>query len=73
MKKWLKYNLQIFKTWFVYILLRKKLSNQAIELMVYNYNFIPRERKLFDRIKRINKYKEVTNETIHRTRIKWMG
>ena len=52
MKKWLKYNSQIFKTWFVYILLKKKLSNQAIELMKDNYNFKPRERKVFERIKR---------------------
>ena len=50
MKKWLKYNSQIFKTWFVYILLKKKLSNQAIELMNSNYNFKPREKKLFERI-----------------------
>ena len=53
MKKWLKYNFQIFKTWFVYILLKKKLSNQAIELMKSNYNFKPREKKLFERIIKI--------------------
>ena len=53
MSNLLKYNLQIFKTWFVYILLRKKLSNQAIELMNDNYNFRPREKKLFQRIKKI--------------------
>ena len=53
MSKWLKYNSQIFKTWFVYILLKKKLSNQAIELMKDNYNFKPRERKLFERIIKI--------------------
>jgi len=47
----LKYNLQIFKTWFVYILFRKKLSNQVIELVNDNYNFKPREKKLFERIK----------------------
>ena len=53
MKKWLKYNSQIFKTWFVYILLKKKLSNKAIELMKDNYNFKPREKKLFERIIKI--------------------
>lgn len=51
----IKYNYQIFKTWFVYILLKKKLSIQAIELMKDNYNFKPREKKLFERVKRINK------------------
>lgn len=55
MTKWLKYNFKIFKTWFVYILFRKKLSNQVIELVDDNYNFKPREKKLFERIKRINK------------------
>lgn len=55
MTKWLKYNFKIFKTWFVYILFRKKLSNQVIELVNDNYNFKPREKKLFERIERINK------------------
>lgn len=55
MRKWLKYNSQIFKTWFVYIFLKKKISNKAIDLMDGNYNFKPREKKLFERIKRINK------------------
>ena len=53
MKKWLKYNFKIFKTWFIYILLRKKLSNQTIELVSSNYNFKPREKKLFERIIKI--------------------
>ena len=53
MTKWLKYNFKIFKTWFVYILFRKKLSNQVIELVNDNYNFKPREKKLFERIKKI--------------------
>ena len=50
-----KYNWQIFMTWFIYILFRKKLSNKAIELMDSNYNFKPREKKLFERVKHINK------------------
>ena len=42
-------------TWFIYILLRKKISNKSIQLIDNNYNFKPREKKLFERIKRINK------------------
>lgn len=53
MIKLFRYNFKIFKTWFVYILLKKKLSNQAIELVNDNYNFKPREKKLFERIIKI--------------------
>ena len=53
MIKLFRYNFKIFKTWFVYILLRKKLSNQTLELVNDNYNFKPREKKLFERIIKI--------------------
>ena len=55
MKKWLKYNTQIFMTWFVYVLFRKKLSHESIKLIENHYNFKPREKKVFERIKRKQK------------------
>lgn len=53
MRNKIKYNCQIFRTWFIYILFRKKISNKSIQLIDNNYNFKPRERKLFERIKKI--------------------
>jgi hypothetical protein len=55
MKKIIKYNTQIFLTWFNYILLGKKLSKESIELIKNNYNVTPREKRLFDRIENKNK------------------
>jgi len=53
MKKWMKYNTQIFMTWFVYVLCKKKLSDESIKFIQNHYNFKPREKKLFERIKKI--------------------
>ena len=55
MIKIIKYNGQIFLSWFVYILLGKKLSKEAIELIKNNYKMTSRESKLFDRIIKKNK------------------
>ncbi len=55
MKKIIKYNTQIFLTWFNYILLGKKLSKEAIELIKNNYNATLREKRLFDRVENKNK------------------
>lgn len=55
MKKIIKYNTQIFLTWFNYILLGKKLSKEAIELIKNHYNSTPREKRLIDRIEKKNK------------------
>lgn len=51
----IKYNTQIFLTWFNYILLGKKLSKESIDLIKNHYNSTPREKKLFDRIEKKNK------------------
>jgi len=51
MKKFIKHNTQIFLTWFNYILLGKKVSKEAIELIENNYNSTPREKKLIELIK----------------------
>jgi len=55
MIKIIKYNGQIFLSWFVYIVLGKKLSKEAIELIKNNYKMTSRESKLFDRIIKKNK------------------
>ena len=55
MKNVIKYNLQIFLTWFNYILLGKKLSKESIDLIKNHYNATPREKKLLDRIEKKNK------------------
>jgi hypothetical protein len=53
--KIIKYNTSIFLTWFVYILLGKKMKKEAIDLLKKNYKMTPRENKLFDRVIKKNK------------------
>ena len=53
--KFIKYNIQIFLTWFNYILLGKKVSKEVIEIIENNYNSTLREKKLINRIKNKNK------------------
>lgn len=55
MKKFIKYNTQIFVSWFVYIVLGKKISKEAIDLVKNHYKVTPRERKLIERIEKKNK------------------
>ena len=54
MIKIIKYNVQIFASWFVYILLGKKMKKEAIDLLKNNYKMTPRERKLLERIEKKN-------------------
>jgi len=53
--KFIKYNIQIFLTWFNYILLGKKVSKETIEMIENNYPATKREKKLLERIKNKNK------------------
>jgi|GEM_PF-2431730 hypothetical protein len=53
--KLIAYNTNIFLAWFNYILLGKKISKEAIELIENNYNSTPREKRLLKRIKNKNK------------------
>jgi hypothetical protein len=55
MKKFIKYNASIFLTWFIYVLLGKKMKKEAIDLLKTNYKMTPRESKLFDRVIKKNK------------------
>lgn len=55
MMKIIKYNTSIFLTWFIYILLGKKMKKEAIDLLKKNYKMTPRENKLFDRVIKKNK------------------
>ena len=55
MIKIIKYNVQIFASWFVYILLGKKMKKESIDLLKNNYKMTSRESKLFDRIIKKNK------------------
>ncbi len=50
----LKYNFQIFMVWLVFIVLRKPVSSDAMKLVENKYKSKPREKKLLERIKKIN-------------------
>jgi hypothetical protein len=50
----LKYNFQIFMAWLVFIVLRKPVSSDAMKLVENKYKSKPREKKLLERIKKIN-------------------
>lgn len=47
-------NIQIFQTWFKYILLRRPISEDALDYLIEHYNHTPRELKLLMRIKKLN-------------------
>jgi hypothetical protein len=56
MTKFNKYNIQIFLSWLFYIALGYKLPEDAIKLINDHYKATPREKRLFERIKKkINK------------------
>lgn len=55
MKKFIKYNTQIFISWFIYIVLGKKMKKESIDLLKNNYKMTSRENKLFERIIKKNK------------------
>ena len=52
--KTISYNIQIFRTWFKYILLRIPIHSEALDIMLEHYNATPRELKLLNRIKSLN-------------------
>ena len=62
MSKFICYNMQIFQTWLVFIVFRKPISKEAIKIVEENYKSNAREKRLFNRIKRINKIKGGDNE-----------
>jgi hypothetical protein len=57
MKNFIKYNTQIFLTWFFYILLGYKLPKEATELIKKSYKATPRELRLIERIEKKNNKK----------------
>jgi hypothetical protein len=54
MIKFIKYNVSILATWFVYILLKKPIKIESIEFLEKHYNSTQREKKLIAKIKSIN-------------------
>jgi hypothetical protein len=52
MTKFIKYNIQIFLSWLFYIALGYKLPEEVINDY---YKATPREKRLFERIKKKNK------------------
>jgi len=57
MKRIIKYNFQIFLTWLVFIVFKKPMSQEGMELIEKNYNAKDREKRLLARIKKINNIK----------------
>jgi len=55
MKRFLKYNISIFKVWLTYIFLRKPFTQEAYDIVKDNYRSTPREKKIMVRIARINR------------------
>ena len=55
MKKFIKYNIQIFLSWYFYIALGYKLPKESIKLIKNHYTATPREKRLFERIEKKNK------------------
>ena len=53
-KEIIKHNKGIFLSWFVYIVLGKKISKESIDFLKH-YKMTPRENKLFERIIKKNK------------------
>jgi|688.fasta_scaffold563004_2 hypothetical protein len=63
MKKFIKYNTQIFLSWFFYIALGYKLPREAIELIKIHYTSTLREKRLLERIERKNKKEKGWNRS----------
>ena len=73
MIKFIKYNLQILACWYVYIFLRKPIKMEAIEFLEKHYKSTYREKKLIDKIKKINNQEpdckdNCYNKYVNRTR-----
>ena len=54
MIKFIKYNIQILITWTIYVLFKKPIKIESIELLEKHYNSTQREKKLIEKIKSIN-------------------
>jgi hypothetical protein len=52
--KTLTYNIEIFKTWFLFLVLRKPISQEVYDNIKEYYNATPREAALLKRIARVN-------------------
>lgn len=62
--KIIKYNISIFKFWFKYILLKTPFKREAIEFLEKSYNATEREKRLIDRVKKLNKQVMTENYTL---------
>lgn len=54
MMKFIMYNISIFKFWFKYIFLKTPIEIESIEIIERFYNATIREKKLINRVKKIN-------------------
>ena len=52
--KTLTYNIEIFKTWFLFLVLRKPISQEVYDAVKELYNATPRETALMKRVARAN-------------------
>ena len=52
--KSIRYNIQIFLFWFIYVLFRKPIKIESIELLEKHYKATSREKKLIAKAKSIN-------------------
>jgi hypothetical protein len=52
--KFIKYNISIFRFWFKYIFLATPIKMEAIEFLQKSYNATCREKKLINRVKKLN-------------------
>jgi hypothetical protein len=50
----MKHIYSLFKTWLLYVVFRKKLSQMSITCLEKHYKFTTLEKKLFEKIKKIN-------------------
>lgn len=57
MKKFIVQNIQIFTTWLVYIVFRKRISDEALDLADSKLKEGTREKKMVARVKKINQNK----------------
>ena len=57
MKRFIVQNIQIFQTWIVYIVFRKRVSKYALDMMDTYYQDGTREKKMLARIRKINQNK----------------
>ena len=55
MNKFIVQNIQIFMTWIVYIVFKKRISAEALELADSKLKKGTREKKMVARVKKINK------------------